>query len=220
VNSVRVVCFDLGGVLVRIYRTWPDVCRAAGLEDRGGSATPAHDAARRELTELFITGRLTPEEWAGRLFAALDGLYSPADLARIHDAWIVDEYDGAGAVVDDVHRAGLITACLSNTNHTHWVRMLPSAGGGAPPGKDEFPAVSRLRRHFASHILGLAKPDPAIYRAFEQAMDCSGAEILFFDDLPENIAAARALGWQAEPIDPQSQTAPQLRALLRRHGVL
>jgi len=214
VNSIRVVCFDLGGVLVRIYKTWPDVCRAAGLEDRGGAAAAVHEAARRELMEGFVVGRLSAAEWSGRLFGALDGLYSPADLARIHDAWIVAEYDGVGAVVDDVNRAGVVTACLSNTNHTHWVRMIDASGAG------EFPAVCRLHRHFASHILGLAKPDPQIYRAFERAVGHAGAEILFFDDLPENIEAARALGWRAEPIDPYTETAPQLRALLRRHGVL
>src|SRR5688572_14461546 len=30
-TSVRLVCFDLGGVLVRIARGWDDACRRAGV---------------------------------------------------------------------------------------------------------------------------------------------------------------------------------------------
>ena len=44
----------------------------------------------------------------------------------------------------------------------------------------------------------LYKPDPAIYRLCEERMGLPPAKLLFFDDYPENVAAARALGWQAE----------------------
>ena len=42
------------------------------------------------------------------------------------------------------------------------------------------------------------KPDPAIYRICEARMGLSPGRLLFFDDYPENVAAARALGWQSE----------------------
>lgn len=49
--------------------------------------------------------------------------------------------------------------------------------------------------------IGLVKPDPAIYEALEEATQTRGARILFTDDRPENIAAARARGWQAHLFD-------------------
>jgi FMN phosphatase YigB (HAD superfamily) len=216
----RIVCFDLGGVLVRIVRDWSEACRGAGLPVRGDPDGPAAVEARRQLMDLFGTGRITEDEWARRLAIALDGLYSVGDLMRIHHAWTLDEYAGAAALVDDLHAAGRATACLSNTNHSHWARLVHRDGDRARGGRPEYPAVSRLRKHFASHLFGLAKPDDAIYRAFEQATGLEGGEILFFDDLPENVAAARARGWRAERIDPEAETVPQLRRLLGLHGVL
>jgi FMN phosphatase YigB (HAD superfamily) len=68
--------------------------------------------------------------------------------------------------------------------------------------------------------LRLAKPDPAIYRAFERATAHASDEILFFDDLPENVAAARALGWRAERVNPHADTIGQMRQSLRKFGVL
>src|SRR5205085_2176142 len=133
-----------------------------------------------------------------------------------------DEYPGIGALIDELHARDVETACLSNTTDTHWVRLLHADGGGPLPGAPAFPAVRGLRHHFASHLLGLAKPDPAIFLAFEAATGQTGAEILFFDDLAPNVAAARELGWRAELIDPRHEggTAPQLRRHLTRHGVL
>jgi HAD superfamily hydrolase (TIGR01509 family) len=41
------------------------------------------------------------------------------------------------------------------------------------------------------------KPDPALYRVVESAAGVPPARILFIDDRPENVEAARKLGWQA-----------------------
>jgi FMN phosphatase YigB (HAD superfamily) len=68
--------------------------------------------------------------------------------------------------------------------------------------------------------MGMAKPAPDIYRAFEKATGRRGPQILFFDDLAENVAAARALGWHAESIDGSRAPSEQMRAHLAAHGVL
>ena len=218
--SAQIVCFDLGGVLVRIHRSWPDVCRAVGLEPRGNWAGEAQLLAYQTLMDLFGTGQISEQEWSERLSIALAGNHTAAELVRIHRGWTRGEYRGIAALVDELHARGVETACLSNTTHSHWVRLLHEENGRALPGAPAFPGVRRLRRHFASHVLGLAKPDPAIYRAFETATGRAGAEILFFDDLPPNVTAARALGWQAELIDPEGETAPQLRRHLVRHRII
>ncbi len=41
------------------------------------------------------------------------------------------------------------------------------------------------------------KPDPRLYEVVERQSGRSGAEILYFDDRPENVAAGAARGWQA-----------------------
>ena len=90
-------------------------------------------------------------------------LYSPAEIKRIHHAWLLEEYSGVAATIDRIHAAGVATAALSNTNHAHWVRM------------NEFPAVTKLQRRLASHELRLAKPDDAIYREAERHLAVRGA---------------------------------------------
>ena len=51
-------------------------------------------------------------------------------------------------------------------------------------------------------------------------MGIPGEDIVFFDDLEDNITAARAVGWDAVKIDHASETAPQIRAALEQRGVL
>ena len=45
--------------------------------------------------------------------------------------------------------------------------------------------------------VGLVKPEPAIFELAAQRFDRAPAELLFFDDVPANVDAARAAGWQA-----------------------
>ena len=41
------------------------------------------------------------------------------------------------------------------------------------------------------------KPDPEIYEALEKLTGRRGADILYLDDRPENVAGGAARGWQA-----------------------
>lgn len=204
---VRLVCFDLGGVVIRICRSWPEGCKAAGMELRGDPSRMPHAEHWESLGAQLGSGKIDPQTWSDRMSRMLSGLYSAAEVRAIHSAWILGEYEGIADVIDRIHEAGLETAALSNTNSDHWAQM------------NQYPAFLRVRRRFASHEMGLLKPDPAIYREFERRSGRRGSEILFFDDLPDNIAAARALGWHAEVIDPHSRTDLQIVAALRRHGI-
>ncbi|HYO95787.1 MAG TPA: HAD family hydrolase [Polyangiaceae bacterium] len=218
--NIRIVCFDLGGVLVRICRSWAEGCRAAGLPVRRSSGGHAAGLLRRSLMQQLGTGKLDEAEWAERLARGLDGVYSPGELMRIHHAWSQREYAGVAALIDALHDAQVITSCLSNTNHAHWRRLVHRDGQRELDGEPEYPSVRRLMHQHASHLFGVAKPEPAIYAAFELAVQQPGPAILFFDDLPANVAMARTLGWKAETIDPRRETVPQIRRYLTAHGLL
>jgi putative hydrolase of the HAD superfamily len=51
---------------------------------------------------------------------------------------------------------------------------------------------------FFSCEIGATKPDPAFYRAVEGTLGVAVQDILFLDDDPQNVDAARARGWRAE----------------------
>jgi glucose-1-phosphatase len=218
-EPVEIVCFDLGGVLVRIRTAWAELCQAAKLDVRGNSAGKDAELAVRDLIRAHQLGELSTEAWAAAVAAALHGLYTPAEITALHEVVIIEEYPGIGALIDDLHRAGVATACLSNTNDAHWATLLHSDGVQPLPGERRYPNICRLGSHHASHLMRLTKPSCAIYRAFEAATGRSGPQILFFDDLAENVAGARALGWRAEQIDPTLPTDAQMRRHLVAHGV-
>jgi putative hydrolase of the HAD superfamily len=214
-ETIRLVCFDLGGVVVRTCGSWELACSRAGL--------PAHEPAdRREFEERVRAaddrhqlGLFTDEEFFREIARCTGGQYEPEEIARIHEAWLLGEYAGMDRLVAELNaRDGLQTACLSNTNHRHWIVM------GDTSSRSDFPAFRMLSHRHASHLLGIAKPHPDIYRAFERQTARSGREILFFDDREENVDAARAVGWNAEWIDAAGDTSGQARAHLRRYGIL
>lgn len=203
------VCFDLGGVLIRICRSWAEGCSAAGVPVRSDfTSDPSGANGHRLLSRRHQTGQIACAQFFQEMSATCNDLYSPAEIERIHHAWIIGEYPGVAALIDRIHAAGIMTAALSNTNASHWRQMLA------------FPAFTKLGHRLASHDLGLVKPDEAVYREAEHRFGVGGNRILFFDDLPDNIAAAARIGWQAVAIDHAGDTAQQIELALRQHGVL
>ena len=82
-----------------------------------------------------------------------------------------------------LQRSGMKTGILSNI------------GDAMEAGiRARFPWLDEFSHHTFSHRLGIAKPDPAIYRHAAEGLQVPVGEILFIDDKEENILAARAAG--------------------------
>ncbi|MCL4221319.1 MAG: HAD-IA family hydrolase [Phycisphaerales bacterium] len=210
--EVRVVCFDWGGVIVRICRNWREGCERAGLPIHEAAGTPEAMARRRAINAEHQVGRLACADFFAQVAHASDGLYTPEQIRCIHDAWLIEEYPRIDAVIDRLNATdGITTALLSNTNASHWARQHTGAGG--------FAAAARLKVRLASHELGLAKPDMAIYHTARERFGVSAEQIVFFDDLPENIEGARSAGWRACLIDPLGDTATQVEHHLLALGI-
>lgn len=215
--EITMVCFDWGGVIVKICRSWQEACGHAGLPIRADSASDEVKARRRTLAEAFHVGGMESAQFFDRLSEATAGAYTPAEVERIHHAWLIEEYPGVDELVEAVTRLPSIeTGLLSNTNQEHWRRFQADRCDGLTC----FATVSKLRHRHASHLLRLAKPDVEIYHAFVRETGHRPEGILFFDDLEENIKAARAAGWNAEQIDHTGDPARQMRGHLAAYGVL
>lgn len=204
----QVVCFDVGGVLIRITQRWREAASYAGVsirEDIGSDVwlwnAPFFDA--------YQTGELTDDAYLDELAAYLGGI-SVEDSRRVHNHIMIEPYPGVEQIVTALNDAGYVTACLSNTNEPHWFDMFNSG---------RFPANEGLQIQLASHRMGLQKPDLQIFRKFEELAGASGNEIVFFDDSEPNVQAVRQLGWQATLIDPHEETAPQIIAGLSEAGI-
>ena len=212
-NGIRMVCFDAGGVLVRICRSWHEGCERSGVPFRWNAEAEAMEPDRRDLNDRYQRGLLTCDEFFAGMAGVCGGLYTAEEIRTVHEGWIIEEYPGVRGLIGQLNdREDLTTGLLSNTSASHWSQGLMHGGLGVS-------AVGRVHHPHASHVLGLLKPSEAIYRAFERATGFQGAEILFFDDLPENVAAAAGAGWTARLIDYRTDTAAQIAGALREFGL-
>ncbi len=59
------------------------------------------------------------------------------------------------------------------------------------------PFLAEFDRAFLSGPAGMVKPDPRFYALLEAETGIAPARLIFADDSPANVAAARARGWRA-----------------------
>lgn len=206
--GVRLVCFDLGGVLVQVGRTWREVVEFAGVRaTRGKGLDSPLDACPGFAA--YQKGVLDERTYFSHLALYL-GLEPASAAKRTHECILMDPYPGVVELVDALHAGGYRTGCLSNTNALHW---------GVLRCPERNPAISRLQTAVASHLVLEEKPHTGIFRAFEKEAGVRGEAILFFDDHPKNVEGARAAGWRAHTIDPAGDTANQIRGFLAAEGI-
>jgi len=206
---IDLVVFDLGGVMVRL---------AAGREDAAKQAGVSLDLVTEQawrgwagLLARYESGGLDEDAYYAAI-AEASGV-PRADAERLMRAWLCGPYEGLDPLLDEIDAAGVATACLSNTNATHWHMMCGGCDRNALP-------LHRLTHRFASHLIGAAKPDAAIYAHVESATGLAANAIAFFDDNEANIAAAAERGWKAHRVDPAGDPAAQVRDHLRSYDLL
>ena len=178
---IKVAAFDIGKVLldfdygIFVRRMAP--CTRMDV--------PALDAFLNQspLLAQYESGQLTSPEFFAvvQKETGFDGT-EPEFAAHFEDIFTpIDEVISLHATLA---ASGLPTYTLSNTNEMA-VRHISRA-------YDFWP---RFTGHILSHEVGALKPNPKIYEIFEQTTGCRSAEIIYIDDLSENIAAAAARGW-------------------------
>lgn len=193
---VKAVAFDLGGVLIQINHRWEDAIRAAG--ESFPAVGPLGGFADFDSYQMGAVDETT-------FFSSLCEFIGSTDLEcakRVHMAVLREEYDGVSQLVRELTEKGITCGCLSNTNAMHWATFFDGSRYAFGPS---------LTVRIGSHVVKANKPDATIYRAFEQASNCTGEEIAYFDDGPANVAAAKDRGWHAWVIDPAGDTAAQMR---------
>lgn len=215
-SPIRAVLFDIGGVWLRL-RSWPEACAVAGFDgDAAGQLRLMDDHPEVAALHLeYEHGRLSTASFMRETGLVLGA--EPSAVAAVFCARIQGPYPGTHALLDRLDRAGVVTGCLSNTNALHWSLMLGVFGDQIP---QRIP-LERLHHRFASQSLGCVKPHADIYRAAENLLRVPGAQIAFFDDREDNIAAALARGWRARRIDPAGDAPPadQIAGHLTELGV-
>jgi putative hydrolase of the HAD superfamily len=209
---IELVVFDLGRVLIQICDDGRHACRCAGiaLPDDTPELTDGERAAMERAIARYDTG-ITDAQAFCREIAPLRGL-TPQQAFAAHDVFLRGPYPGATGLIDDLARAGMKTACLSNTSDHHWRQMTDRSGSN-------YMSLDKLTWQFASHLIGVMKPHAGIYEHVERTTQIAPQRIVFFDDLAANVAAAQRRGWNAHQVRLDSDPIAQVRTHLRAHGV-
>lgn len=195
--------FDLGGVLVEI-----DFGRAlnAWAPYSALSQTELRKSFTHDLQyERHERGEIEAAEYFGHLARTLQLTASPEQIECGWNAIFVGEILQTRMLVEAM-RGILPCYAFTNTNASHmatWSKLFPGV-------------VGAFDRVFASHELGLRKPERAAFDRICLLTGASAASVIFFDDLPENIQAAESAGLQGVLVRSPDDVALALRSL--SHG--
>jgi putative hydrolase of the HAD superfamily len=191
---MTVLLFDLGGVLV-------EATGLAALKRLLPQASEAEIAGRwygSPVVGRFERGQIDTATFAREFIAEWSIVMAPEAFIEAFTGWVVGFYPGALELLARL-RAQHTVACLSNTNAAHWARM----------GRD----LDAFDHRIASHLVGHMKPEAAIYEAALQRLAVPARDVIFFDDLAANVAAAREAGMQAHQVRGLAETAAALQRL-------
>ncbi len=191
----KLLVFDLGGVIVDFNIGTIGEWTGLTLDDFW------RKWLKSETVRDFESGKTGRHTFARELTAEFDLPVSPQELLRVYRTWQVGLYPGARRLLETL-APHFMLACLSNTNEIIWTDSIHEFG------------IDRLFHYrFASHEMGCLKPDPEAYAYLVREVPFSLEEIVFFDDNPINVEAARAFGLDAYVVQGPGGVQEKLESL-------
>lgn len=184
---VKAVLFDYGGVLRREDTADFDAFAAEVGLPPGWLWSAFHDIPEYVLSR---TGRLDPAAYRAAVVAHLARVL-PRDRAEAAlDAWedLRRRDDPVEPEMDEV---------LDRLRGRVRLGLLSNAGRGARERLDALGVSARFDDVVCSGDVGLAKPDPAIFRLAARRLDLPPEACAFVDDTERHVLAARGVGLRA-----------------------
>ncbi|WP_405060541.1 HAD-IA family hydrolase [Kribbella sp. NBC_01505] len=180
---ITTVLFDADGVIQRGTHDW--VGRLHGMVDGDGEAF-VNDLMLAERPAIAGKG-----DFPDALAAVLRRWNVTATLEEAIEPWAWFAAEPVVVeLVQDLRQAGI--KCHLATNQHAYRRAIMN---------DERGYAALFDHSFYSCDLGLAKPDPAYFRAILAATGAPASSVLFIDDLATNVEGARSAGLNAEVYD-------------------
>jgi len=179
VTDIKLVAFDLGNVLCAVDETIASK-KLSALSDKPWEEV--HGIVFSQIRKLqFESGEMTFDEHAVQAISNL-GIDMPLDeFTALYDSVLIPSESMFPLIerIAEKHRLALV----SNTSEPHWKsaeRFLPFS--------------SSLDPVIVSYEVGVMKPEAAFYDALLERSGVLAANILFVDDLAENIEGAESAG--------------------------
>lgn len=177
-RSVKAVVFDLGRVLMHIdFDAFPRTLGLHTEEERAPYRGPTGPVWKE-----YETGAVTTDAFLEKLFIIFGKRYSKEKILEGWNNIIVRDNEEIIPFVHEIQKK-YTTAILSNTSASHWNKVMQISK-----------IVPFIPHHFTSFGIGAMKPDPVVYGHVARTLRLEPQEILFIDDIKENIDGALLFG--------------------------
>ena len=197
-NPIQILLLDIGEVVLRL-----DVSRLLQYSKmKHGSLDQSLEFFNHwDVYQRFEEGKVSPEIF---LQALGTGLQVPVEKAReLWNSMVAGPVAGIDLILK---RVSVPVFALTNSNAIHFDDI-----------QRRFGTWDLFRGVFASHNMGVRKPDAAIYEKVQGELGVPPAALLFIDDREENVLGARAAGYSAERC---MKSPDDLEQILLDYGVI
>jgi putative hydrolase of the HAD superfamily len=197
-HGIKVILFDLGGVLV----TWDGVEELVALTDGRLTGEQARKYfLQSKWMNLFESGGCTPEAFGKGVVSDLDLSIGPKEFLEFFLSWDRGFEPGALELLEKL-KPHFILGCLSNNNILHWTRLCK-----------KYDMQQKFHRLYPSHETGLVKPSREVFAYVVKDIGVLAEQILFFDDNLECVENARAEGFSARKVSGVKEVERVLKEL-------
>ncbi|MBE6405258.1 MAG: hypothetical protein E7040_04480 [Lentisphaerae bacterium] len=172
--AVMLIALDIGNVCIQLHFAESEA--AFGFD-------PEHPIPEDvvDLCRDYAVGAVSTEQFLSEM-----SLLTNRTEKEVLEAWNMEigaAIPGMTEAVRDFAARGVEFVFLSDTNDLHMTKIRRS-----------LPFANLVKGAILSQEVGVCKPDPEIYSAFEEKY---GVPDLYFDDLEKNIAGAKKRNWNA-----------------------
>jgi HAD superfamily hydrolase (TIGR01509 family) len=178
-NDIKIILFDLGRVLMHIdFDAFPN---RLGLTTKELRSQYDQEIIQQTI-RVYETGKISTNEFLESLYEIFQRKFSPKNILDAFNDIIVDDNQEIIPFVESARQQYRI-AVLSNTCECHWEKVL------------RISSLIKIFPHtFTSFQFGAMKPEKIVYEKVCTTLNVQPSEVLFIDDLKENVDGAIAVG--------------------------
>lgn len=188
-KKISTLIFDFGNVII-------DIDMSSTIEDITALTDVDFETISHQADNIFIQyekGLISTEAFINHIIRLSKKPVHANDIVAIWNQILIDIPPIRLQILEDLsHRYQLYLLSNTNTLHIQWVHRYMKRKYNI----DNF-ETKYFNQVFYSHQLKARKPDSEIYKMVNDRIGADKREILFIDDLKENVTAAQDFGWNS-----------------------
>ncbi len=181
-SKIKWIMFDMGNVIVEYKPVgYQLIAEKLNINPEKVKALLINEG----MFQKTGRGKIKDIEYLELINREFEGDLTMVELLSFYAKEVETIIDGIEDVLRDLRSRGYKLSLLSNTFFAHWKYI------------ETTEMITLFDIVMASHLLGKRKPNREIYQEALLRMNAKPGEVLFIDDLEENIVSAKGLGIRA-----------------------